>query len=141
MTARKQKANSRLKLKLKFQSRSDEKWTAEAWRVRALMYEEAASNRSFPREWRDEYDTLAEQAWVMHDLVRGITPEMRAEISRKEDEKFAARARGEANNRQLAEEEREARLELYSVRKREKKPTKSNANKKTKAPQLEFELA
>lgn len=137
------KSKSKLKPKLKSQCRSDERWTAKTWDALARHYFVMAGDLNLPKELRDKFDAEAEAAWVTSDLMRGITPEMRAEITQKQIEAEAAWSRGETDKSpcQLAEEAREARLANYSVRKREKKSAKSKANKKSKKAQLELKLA
>lgn len=146
MTTRIAKTNSnpKLKLKLKSQSRTDERWTAQTWYKLAQHYFGMSGDRDLPKELRDHFDAQAEAAWITGDLMGGITPEMRAEITRKEVEAEAAWSRGETDKSpsQLDEEAREARLALYSVRNREKKkPAKSKTNKVARASQLQLKLA
>lgn len=139
------KTKSKSKSKLRPQSRTDERWTAKTWDALARHYFAMAGDLNLPRELRAKFDAEAEAAWVTSDLLRGITPEMREEITRKEDGAFAAWISGGKTRQspsQLAEEKREEKLALYSVRNRQKKkPTKSKANKSRWASQLELELA
>lgn len=132
------------KTKLKSQSRSDEKWTANTWYVLAGWYEQMSCDRSLPKELREKFDAEAEAAWVTGDLMRGVTPEMWDDTCRKQVEAEEARRRGEdvKGPLDLENETYMAKRANYSVRERsEKKPAKTKSKSARSTTQLEMALA